>query len=585
MRSLASSLADPKTGIPLPSTLRTQMESLLGADFAAVRLHVSPWPAAFGARAFAYADEIHFAPDEYQPESAEGWRVLGHELAHVVQQRQGRVMVPGVPAANVSRVQHPRLEQEAAQAGDLAAALFYDRLPQQPLRPASGSGLVAAATYAVQCLMSVEEFKKATHVTLGTRDKISVIDNDLKAVNDIDVPAAGPETLRPYPLIRTRMEKLAQSCDTFQAAHPKSDRVPGVDKLRTELRLELSVITPLAGLCEEKDDLKQWPFIEAAQEALLVASRSPTGWTRKLGAGEVNLALKLQQIRMGELDSLVASNYDRDFQSLRAVEHDASAPPIIKQIIRETTATVNMSQVTWALPLMGPSCTYSKIKTKVGPSKYVLAHAMTQINGKSIRLGSMLHELTHLSIAESFDNTVIMLACPRGCTDQDWINLCTKRHAGILSLQRKIKASTLSDWQIQELMEKSEYAIGGKFKSYLTILLNWKNRTIIDPSGNKVPAGKSKDKYDRLLALFNAGSIKSELVEYDTVINQMLVWCFLWHVPQTDSVFVELARQAKEAYDYRAHGRATLNAVPLPPPVVVPPPAVRQTTPWIRAVY
>ena len=34
-------------------------------------------------------DEIHFAPGAYNPGSLQGQRLLGHELAHVVQQRKG----------------------------------------------------------------------------------------------------------------------------------------------------------------------------------------------------------------------------------------------------------------------------------------------------------------------------------------------------------------------------------------------------------------------------------------------------------------------------------------------------------------
>jgi hypothetical protein len=73
---------------------------------------------AFGARAFAYSDQIHFAPGEFDRSTAEGWRTIGHELAHVVQQRPGRVpQTAGI-------IDDPELEREAHAAGDLAASVF-----------------------------------------------------------------------------------------------------------------------------------------------------------------------------------------------------------------------------------------------------------------------------------------------------------------------------------------------------------------------------------------------------------------------------------------------------------------------------
>jgi len=34
---------------------------------------------------------MNFAPGQYKPESQEGQKLIGHELTHVVQQKEGRV--------------------------------------------------------------------------------------------------------------------------------------------------------------------------------------------------------------------------------------------------------------------------------------------------------------------------------------------------------------------------------------------------------------------------------------------------------------------------------------------------------------
>jgi hypothetical protein len=78
-------------GEALPAAVRTKMEASFGADFSAVRVHQGPQAQQFGALAFARGDQIFFQPGRYQPETAAGQELLGHELAHVVQQRGGRV--------------------------------------------------------------------------------------------------------------------------------------------------------------------------------------------------------------------------------------------------------------------------------------------------------------------------------------------------------------------------------------------------------------------------------------------------------------------------------------------------------------
>src|SRR5688500_4693107 len=75
----------------LPDDLRASMEQRFGVSLADVRVHVSPEAAAMGAEAFTRGNEIVIAPQHYAPETSTGRALIGHELTHVVQQRQGRV--------------------------------------------------------------------------------------------------------------------------------------------------------------------------------------------------------------------------------------------------------------------------------------------------------------------------------------------------------------------------------------------------------------------------------------------------------------------------------------------------------------
>jgi Domain of unknown function (DUF4157) len=106
-------------GRPLPDSVRGHMEAALGADFGAVRVHVGPQAARIGAMAFTTGADIYFAPGRFQPDTVQGRQLLGHELAHVVQQRAGRVSNP----MGAGVVQDAALEAEAERLGRRAASL------------------------------------------------------------------------------------------------------------------------------------------------------------------------------------------------------------------------------------------------------------------------------------------------------------------------------------------------------------------------------------------------------------------------------------------------------------------------------
>jgi hypothetical protein len=82
-------------------------------DFSGVNIFPNSLKApALGAIAYTQGNDIHFAPGAYKPGTSAGKQLLGHELAHVVQQREGRVQpttrVNGLPVND-----NPALEKEA----------------------------------------------------------------------------------------------------------------------------------------------------------------------------------------------------------------------------------------------------------------------------------------------------------------------------------------------------------------------------------------------------------------------------------------------------------------------------------------
>jgi Domain of unknown function (DUF4157) len=106
--------AENRTG--LPDQILQRMENAFGHDFSEVRTQETAEPEKFEAQAFARGNELHFRPGAFDPHSQTGLSMIGHELAHVVQQRQGRARGAGSVV-----LEDAGLESEAEELGARAA--------------------------------------------------------------------------------------------------------------------------------------------------------------------------------------------------------------------------------------------------------------------------------------------------------------------------------------------------------------------------------------------------------------------------------------------------------------------------------
>lgn len=124
-------------GEPLPPALARVAAATFGHDLSAVRVHLDGQAEALGVAAFTVGDHVHVAAGAYQPATAAGRDLLGHELAHVVQQRAGQVAGDGrdrdrdgdgARAAAGTAVVHrdAALEAEADRAGARLARADFD---------------------------------------------------------------------------------------------------------------------------------------------------------------------------------------------------------------------------------------------------------------------------------------------------------------------------------------------------------------------------------------------------------------------------------------------------------------------------
>jgi hypothetical protein len=105
--------APPVSTHGIPLSVQTKMEGALNTSLAGVTVHPNSGKATeVGALAYTQGTDIHVAPGHYSPHTSSGQRLLGHELAHVAQQMEGRVQPTG-EVGGLPLNDSPTLEKEA----------------------------------------------------------------------------------------------------------------------------------------------------------------------------------------------------------------------------------------------------------------------------------------------------------------------------------------------------------------------------------------------------------------------------------------------------------------------------------------
>lgn len=126
----------------LPAPLRARFEAAFDADLSSVRVHTGARASSIGAQAFTEGEDLHFAPGQFRPETPAGRRLIGHELAHVLQQRAGRVRADRRHGPPVNT--NPALEGEADRLGARAAAGQRAAMPGGIAAPGPTAGSAPA---------------------------------------------------------------------------------------------------------------------------------------------------------------------------------------------------------------------------------------------------------------------------------------------------------------------------------------------------------------------------------------------------------------------------------------------------------
>jgi hypothetical protein len=219
------------------------MEAAFGADFSGVTVQEDAAAAAVDALAFTRGERITFHPGLYDPSSETGLEVLGHELAHVLQQRAGRVSGTGV-------TEDPALEAEAAEAGRRTA------LGEPVHGPASRPEVTAAAAPA-------GSGATAAVVAQPMRGRLG------KAVGAVrNLFRGGAPTPGPAPAPQPRQSPLARFLDE-PGSGPSEQR----GFLLAE-PMEVTGPTPEIRQAQQRDNEARMAFYRARGEAKVAAQKA-----------------------------------------------------------------------------------------------------------------------------------------------------------------------------------------------------------------------------------------------------------------------------------------------------------------------
>ncbi len=134
-------------GAPLSQDVRTFFETRFGRDFAGVRIHTdaraNQLARSINARAFTRGEDIVFGSGEYTPASPGGKRLLGHELAHVLQQS------PGIRRTPNNTVTAPSLTNRRFIGDRILNKILLGRIARLSTRHNGRRGAVAKVQHAL----------------------------------------------------------------------------------------------------------------------------------------------------------------------------------------------------------------------------------------------------------------------------------------------------------------------------------------------------------------------------------------------------------------------------------------------------
>ena len=524
--------------------------------------------------AYTYGNDI-FVQNTY----ANNEDVLSHEAGHVIQQ-----MRVGVSPSTASSI----INNDAAlenQANDIA---FGD------LELTSGG----SSAKAVQRLMSLDEFKSKTSRFMGKRNEIKTIDLQLETYNNfVDgiKPLSYDIAKNPYFVffrMKNMIEALNNACINYKGKRNITELKNQVQKEKDAINFVINIADQSQKLVPEKiyrtetpEETQKHPGISQAQ---LIRARFFATQFREKAFNRYPDIEFYKELNNGFNSYLIDNNisnlvniegYTNSYQSLfRSAVDDPDAPDALKNVLNEAL------EFAPNIPVSVQGGKFAN-KYKQGTENKPQYDMSLTISGEDtvISSGSYLHELTHINVGESYGNTSLFLGL---CTDDDYKELFKERVDSIrkltkaaqdeLVLAEKGQSPFTVNHLKNDLLWKLSYAAGDTlhddfkrdfnklYTKYIDDAVKRNNNPnsvkegISEETGNTIKL-KIRDAMESETGIKEADDLfgvnSNVFVEYDAVINQLLLWCYGWGIPKDNNVVKVLCELVEKEYQRRTAAR------------------------------
>ncbi|HHG84168.1 MAG TPA: DUF4157 domain-containing protein [Bacteroidetes bacterium] len=260
----------------MPDQVKAKMESSMQEDFSNVKIKTNSGQAEqAGALAYAQGNEVHFASGQYNPSSTEGQKLLGHELGHIKQQREGRVKATG-SVNGMALNDDKALEGEADRMGDKAAQAKVDPSAEPQQFKKSGSDNSTAPVQRFK--MRASDMKRYPKFAAYMQNEIPKSHNDARLTKYLehfgtntgdtarDIPkdmqwGQGPE-IRPYKMSRSdvsfRSGEKAEIIRLNRADIEYFEKSSKMHQGLNDLVIESNVMNGYTQFLDDQDGMDKW---------------------------------------------------------------------------------------------------------------------------------------------------------------------------------------------------------------------------------------------------------------------------------------------------------------------------------------
>jgi hypothetical protein len=497
-------------GQSLDSNLQVKMGQAMGADFSRVKVHTDARSdqlnRSIQANAFTTGQDVFFRQGAYEPSSRGGQELIAHELTHVVQQNGGTTMP-------------------------------------------------------IQRLPTLDSFKASTKIDWTIRWKVTTLDDLIRNFHALPLDDYGQRLVY--------INQIVQACQNYIGLPDnKASRKVGVQTLLTNANQELPIYLALAQMANAANLRNKYNEAVKAQD-LAIQKENAGNNTLSATSASIGAVIRtiLTNINTNEPATMDLLAQD-DLQRLRDMLVDPLLPQITRNVITEVLG--NMGQVGLVGTQGGPGARLANPGDNLGGSKYRVAHGLDQEMGTTERLGSLVHELTHVAAGESYDNTSSFLMFATTLNPGEIQALGAQRVLEVAELRNLCNSDgALNDRQKGLLHEKINYGYEDKLQLYaarfqdaaIQFRKDADRLLLADPTSLEGLRKRAKaDTYDLDRQIMSTAALaaprqSSVFIEYETVMNQMLIYMHQWGIPAHNPFYTKLRQVAQDAYDARDDAR------------------------------